>query len=127
MAKDVQVHKEQDMERAQFIRPHCFICEEEAGVISLKLEMPGVSKEQLEVDVDGNELKITGKRKGGNAGGSTEGTYLLRERPQGEYRQTYTIDDTIDRNTIEAVLEGGVLTLRLHRKESEKPRKITIK
>ena len=123
MAKEVQVRKEQDMERAQFIRPHCYICEEEAGVISLKLEMPGVAKDRLEIDVDGNELKITGERQ---AGGS-EGTYLLRERPQGSYRQIYTIDDTIDRNKIEAILEGGVLILRLHRKESEKPRKIVIK
>jgi HSP20 family molecular chaperone IbpA len=37
------------------------------------------------------------------------------------------LDDTIDRSKIEASLEGGVLTLNLHRREAEKPRKITIK
>ena len=122
MAKDVEVRKKRDKERVRFIRPVCFICEEEAGVVTLKLEMPGVGKDQLDIDVDGNEMLITGKRESGS-----EGTYLMRERPSGTFRQVYTLDDTIDRNRIEASLEGGVLTLTLYRKESEKPRKITIK
>jgi HSP20 family protein len=121
--KDVEVRKEQEKEQVRFIRPFCFICEEEAGVVTLKLEMPGVGKDQLDIDVDGSELQITGKREQG----SSEGTYLMRERPSGTFRQVYTLDDTIDRNRIEASLEGGVLTLSLHRRESEKPRKITIK
>jgi HSP20 family protein len=122
MAKDVEVRREIEKEQVRFIRPYCFICEEEAGVVTLKLEMPGVSKDMLDIDVDGNELLITGKREVG----SDEGTYLMRERPSGTFRQVYTLDDTIDRNKIEASLEGGVLTLQLHRRESEKPRKITI-
>ena len=123
MAKDIEVRKEREKEQGRFIRPFCFICEEEQGVVTLKLEMPGVSRDQLDIDVDGNELQITGKREAGRA----EGTYLLRERPSGTFRQVYTLDDTIDRNKIEASLEGGVLTLNLHRREAEKPRKITIK
>jgi len=123
MAKDVEVRKEREKEQVRFIRPICFICEEEQGVVTLKLEMPGVGKDQLDIDVDGNELQITGKREPG----SGEGTYLMRERPSGTFRQAYTLDDTIDHNKIEASLEGGVLTLNLHRRESEKPRKITIK
>jgi len=123
MAKDLEVRKEREKEQVRFIRPFCFICEEEEGVVTLKLEMPGVGKDQLDIDVDGNELQITGKRE---ASGS-EGTYLMRERPSGTFRQVYTLDDTIDRNKIAASLEGGVLTLNLHRRESEKPRKINIK
>jgi HSP20 family protein len=123
MAKDVEIRKEREKEQVQFIRPICFICEEEAGVITLKLEMPGVNKDQLDIDVDGNELHVTGKREGTGSGGA----YLIRERQLGAYHQAYTLDDTIDRNRIDASLEGGVLTLTLHRKESEKPRKISIK
>jgi HSP20 family protein len=123
MAKDLEVRKEKEQEQARFIRPFCFICEEEQGVVTLKLEMPGVSKGQLDIDVDGNELQITGKREASG----TEGTYLMRERPSGTFRQIYTLDDTIDRNKIEASLESGVLTLSLHRREADKPRKITIK
>jgi HSP20 family protein len=123
MAKDIEVRKEREKEQERFIRPFCFICEEEQGVVTLKLEMPGVSKDQLDIDVDGNELQITGKREPSRS----EGTYLMRERPSGTFRQTYTLDDTIDRSKIEASLEGGVLTLHLHRREAEKPRKITVK
>jgi HSP20 family protein len=123
MAKDLDVRKEREKEQVRYIRPFCFICEEEEGVVTLKLEMPGVGKDQLDIDVDGNELQITGKRE---ARGS-QGTYLMRERPSGTFRQVYTLDDTIDRNKIDASLEGGVLTLNLHRREAEKPRKITIK
>ena len=123
MAKDVEVRKEREKEQVHFIRPFCFVCEEEQGVVTLKLEMPGVGKNQLDIDVDGNELQITGKREAARR----EGTYLMQERPSGTFRQVYTLDDTIDRNKIEASLEAGVLTLNLHRRESEKPRKITIK
>jgi HSP20 family protein len=123
MAKDIEVRKEREKEQVRFIRPICFICEEQEGVVTLKLEMPGVGKDQLDIDVDGNELQITGKREAGGG----EGTYFMRERPSGTFRQVYTLDDTIDRSKIEASLEGGVLTLTLHRRESEKPRKITIK
>jgi len=123
MTKDVEVRKQREEAQVQFIRPFCFICEEDAGVITLKLEMPGVIKDRLEIDVDGNELHITGER----AESAVEGTYLIRERRPGTYHQAYTLDDTIDRNRIEASLEGGILTLTLHRKESEKPRKISIK
>ena len=123
MAKDLEVRKEREKEQVGFIRPYCFICEEEQGVVKLKLEMPGVSKDQLDIDIDGNELQITGKREPSDG----EGTYLMQERPSGTFRQVYTLDDTIDRNKIEASMERGVLTLSLHRREAEKPRKITIR
>jgi HSP20 family protein len=123
MAKDVEVRKKRVEEQVRYIRPKCHICEEEEGTITLKLEMPGVAKDQLDIDVDANELMITGNREVK----SSEGSYLMQERPLGSYRQVYTLDDTIDRSKIEAALDGGVLTLTLKRKEAEKPRKITIK
>jgi len=105
------------------IRPRSSVTEKAEGDIVLKLEMPGVGKQDLEIDVDAGELSITGRRPAGKG----EGTYLVRERAQGGFRQVYTLDDTIDRGRIDAVLEGGVLTLTLHRKEEVKPRKILIR
>ena len=120
--KDVEVRKEAQ-ERERMIRPSCLVCEEESGVITLKLEMPGVPKEGLELDVDGNELRITGRRPAETG----EGTYLIRERPEGTFQQAYTLDETIDKGKIGASLTGGVLTITLERKEAENPRKIAIK
>jgi HSP20 family protein len=105
------------------VRPRCQVEEKAAGDIVLKLEMPGVAKQDLDIDVDASELRIVGRR----PAAKSTGTYLARERPQGGFRQVYTLDDTIDRERIDAVLEGGILTLTLHRKEAVKPRKILIR
>lgn len=104
------------------IQPACSICEED-GEVRLNVEMPGVEKSGIEVSMDKNELVILGKR----SDTVPEGTYLIRERREGAYRKRFIIDDTIDRDKIEAVMENGVLTLKLTTKEAAKPKKIEIK
>lgn len=105
------------------LRPLGTVSELPDGNILLRLEMPGVSRENLEIDVDASELCITGRRAEPRVGG----TFLVRERPRGGFRQVYTLDDTIDPAKIDAVLEAGVLNLTLHRKEAVKPRKIAVR
>ena len=99
----------------------CDICTEADKVI-LRLEMPGVTRENLDIKVDGDLLQIHGKK------GYTpvKGAYLLREIKDADYRHEFTLDDTIDHNKIDAALERGVLHLTLNVKESEKPRKIQV-
>jgi HSP20 family protein len=89
----------------------------------MKLEMPGVNQENLELHFEKNILQITGRR----AAASREGTYLVRERRFGTFYQAYTLDNTIDPEKIEGSLVDGVLTVTLQRREAEKPRKITVK
>jgi HSP20 family protein len=105
------------------LRPRSSVTEQPDGNIVLKLEMPGVSRENLDIDVDASELAITGRRPDPRR----EGTYLFQERPRGSFRQVYALDDTIDPSKVDAVLEGGILTLTLHRKEAVKPRKIAVR
>ena len=59
--------------------------------VLLKLDMPGVKRENLEINVEDNELRIAGHRHARDV----EGTYLLRERSRGDYQTIYTLDDTI--------------------------------
>jgi len=110
-------------EHEPLLRPRSSVLEQPDGNLVLRLEMPGVARENLEIDVDSGELSITGRR----ALPRSAGTYLVRERPQGSFRQVYTLDDTIDPAKIDAVLETGILTLTLHRKEAVKPRKIAVR
>jgi HSP20 family protein len=91
--------------------------------VLLKLDMPGVKKESLDINVEDNEMRITGRREATDV----EGTYLLRERARGDFQTVYTLDDTIDVSKIDARLDNGVLTVTLHVKEAVKPRKITVK
>ncbi len=91
-------------------------------VATVKVEMPGVPKDGLEIRIDGNELAISGSRKEEEF----PGTYLLRERSGEPFRKLLTLDDSIDRDRIEAELKDGILTLKLRVKEAAKPRRIEI-
>lgn len=104
------------------LRPRGDIYQENDKVI-VRMEMPGVIKANLEVKVEGNELKILGKRSKRGSGP----TYFVRERLDGDFAIDLTFDETIDKDGIDAVMENGILTLTLVRKQAEKPRKIEIK
>jgi len=118
-----QIEKQQERrEQRRVIRPVCDICEDE-GAVFIRMEMPGVQREDLDIQIDNNQLSITARRKDPRVAG----TYLYRERVDADYHQMYTIDDTIDRGNIEAKLENGVLNVTLHLKEAEKPRRIEVK
>jgi len=104
------------------IQPACSISEQD-GTVSLRLEMPGVGRDKIEISVENNELVIVGK----NAQDEPRGNYLIRERHSGNYRKRFIIDDTIDRDNIQAGMADGILNLVLATKESAKPRKVEIK
>jgi HSP20 family protein len=101
--------------------PACSICED-SGLVTVQVEMPGIEKTGLEVSVDGNLLTVSGRREEEQKSGS----YLVRERRSGSFRKTFTIDETIDRDKIEAELTNGILTLKLRIKEAAKPKRIAI-
>lgn len=123
MAKqELQVRREQG-KQDRWVLPYSTIHEVEDGSILVRLEMPGVSKQDLGIEVEGGELRVTGGRKDQKP----EGEYLIRERRPGSFYRAFTLDDTIDPAKIEAAMESGVLTVTLHRKEAVKPRKIAVK
>jgi HSP20 family protein len=106
---------------ARSIVPACSISEDD-GLVTVRLEMPGVDRSTLEVKVEGNELEVRGARRGG----SVTGRYLLRERKAEAFRKIFTLDDTIAREKIDASLVDGILSLKLAVKEAAKPRKIEV-
>ena len=106
----------------KFIRACCDVFDD-SGKVYINLEMPGVSKENLSVKVEGDRLIIHGARKSSEG---NDGKYIVREIREGDYHHEFTLDDTIDRNKIEASLKNGIALITLGVKESEKPRKISI-
>jgi len=109
-------------EKRAVLVPACAIGEENGSII-IRLEMPGVSKETLKVSMEGNELAIFGS----TSSDIRKGEYLIRERREGDYRKLFTIDDSIDREKVDATLANGVATITLHLREAVKPRLIEIK
>ena len=105
----------------QFITPAASVFETTDGY-TLEVEMPGVSKENLEMWVENNELTIVGRR---NAR-TIEGTLLHRESRLEHFRRTFEIDPSIDAGKISAKIDQGVVTLILPKAETAKPRKIAV-
>lgn len=95
---------------------------ETAEGYSLELEMPGVSKEGLEISVENNELSIIGRKNGV----TPEGTVVHRESRPHNYRRAFEIDPSIDRAKISARISQGVVTLTLPKAEEVKPRRIAV-
>lgn len=108
--------------KRRFVNPACSICEDE-GTVMVTVEMPGVRKEDLEIKIEGNELVILGKR----PEFAPEGTYLLRERRSGDFRKTFTLDESIDHEGVDGKLADGILSLTLKIKATALPRKIAIR
>lgn len=105
----------------QFVAPAATVLENADGY-TLEVEMPGVSKEGLEMWVENNELTILGRR----TLPSVEGTLVHRESRGENFRRSFEIDPSIDAAKISAKIDQGVVTLTLPKAEQVKPRKIAV-
>jgi HSP20 family protein len=96
---------------------------EDANGITLYADLPGVSKERLNLQVDGETLTIEGE--------------LSLEMPQGmeathaevslpRFRRVFTLSKELDTGKLQAELKQGVLKLRIQKAEHAKPRRITV-
>ena len=90
---------------------------------TLTLEMPGVSKDNLDITLDNNELEISGKIMEVE---NKDKDLCYSEYNLYDYYRKFKVGNDIDRNGIEANLENGILTLKLHKSEEVKPKKIQV-
>ncbi len=105
-----------------FVAPEVNIYETEDRYV-LQAEMPGVTKEGLEITLEGNTLMLSGHR----SDEVVSGRALHRESRGKDYRRVFELDPAIDTQKISAEMRQGVLTLSLQKQERVKPRKIEIK
>jgi len=90
--------------------------------ITLLADLPGVDKDQLDINVEERQLTITGLVKEPEEHLQT----MYTEYGIGGYTRSFKLGDTIDRSKINASLKDGVLTLILPKADRLKPRKIEI-
>ncbi|MBU1095696.1 MAG: heat-shock protein Hsp20 [Ignavibacteriae bacterium HGW-Ignavibacteriae-2] len=105
-----------------YIVPFVNIYENENEFI-LKADMPGVSKENLELKLDDNNMTIVGKVDLQN---ELNKKYLLKEKRSGNYFRNFKLSDSVDTSKITAQLENGQVEIKLPKKDSVKPRNIEI-
>ena len=113
-----------DADRAQvdqFIAPPASVIEAGEGYM-LELEMPGVTKDGLDISVENNELTVVGQR----SLPTVQGTLIHHESRPNNFRRTFELDPSIDADKISAKIEQGLVTLTLPKAEHVKPRKISV-
>jgi len=108
-------------QRMDFLTPLANIVETSDGYL-LEAELPGVSKEGLEVTIENGELLIVGHR----AKQQVVGQPVYRESRENDYRRVFELDPSIDTTKISAKMEQGILRLHLPKAESVKPRRIAV-
>jgi HSP20 family protein len=89
----------------------------------IEADIPGLRLEDVEVLVRDREVTLKGDRKAPVAEGKT---WLNRERPEGSFHRTITLPAPVEAAQVEASLVNGVLTVRLPKSESVRPRRIAV-
>lgn len=88
------------------------------------MELPGIKKEDVTIELTDDVLTIRGKRERVRKEGET---YHIVERAYGEFERRFNLGVPIDRERVEATFKDGVLTIRLPKAERVRPRKVEIK
>lgn len=100
------------------IEPGVNIMENE-DAFSIQMALPGFSKEDINIDLDENVLKVSGRK---NAEESKDIQYWRKEFLQGEFEKQFIVPDSVDTDKISGSMEEGVLNLTLPKREELKPK-----
>jgi HSP20 family protein len=92
----------------------------EGDAFFLALDLPGVSADSIDLDIDRNVLSVRAERT------VKRENMVLTERHSGTFSRQFILGDMLDLDQIKASYEAGVLTLRIPVAERAKPRKITV-
>jgi HSP20 family protein len=96
---------------------------EDNDAIVLKADLPGVAKDGLSVDVDGETLTIEGNV---TLGESRKLRDVYAEVRASRYRRSFVLGRDLDAENVAASLKNGVLELRIPKREAAKPRKVAV-
>jgi len=111
-------------ERDEFERvdwtPAADIYETETGYV-IALDLPGVDRNEVEIDLDDNRLVVKGNR------AIEESMRQRSERPSGKFLRTFSVPGSVDQTQIGADYKDGVLQVRLPRRKEQKSKKVEIK
>jgi HSP20 family protein len=97
---------------------------EDAHQLVLRLEVPGIPQEDLQINLENQTLTIKGERK--FAKDAKEENFHRIERRYGSFVRAFTLPNTIEPESTQANFENGVLSLTLQKREAAKPKQVKI-
>jgi HSP20 family protein len=111
--------KSDDVERGDWT-PAADIYETETEYV-IAIDIPGTSREALELEVEGKHLVVKGTRV------IEELKQHRSERPRGRFVRTFTVPESVDESTIGAEYKDGVLQISLPKRKEQKAQRVEIK
>jgi len=125
---DLEARPKQKAERVEGTRPGAYFTPlvdiyETPEELVLVADMPGVSREDVEVHLDGDTLTVEGRASADEYEGLKP---LYVEYGVGGFYRRFTLGETIDRAGIKALVKNGVLTLHLPKAERARARRIEV-
>ncbi len=120
--KDAATRKEATLHNDRVLMPPVDVIEDSAG-ITLRADLPGVSKDKLNLTVEAETLTIEGEVSIVMPE-DMEASYAEVNLPR--YRRVFTLSKELDAGKVSAEIKQGVLSLRIPKAEHAKPRRIEI-
>ena len=109
-------------ERECSYAPRVDVVEDDGG-FELAVELPGLEKSDVKIEVENGVLRVAGERK---FPGNNGHTYLRVEGDYGTFERSFELADTVDTGKISATMDKGILHVALPRREETKPRQIEV-
>ena len=104
--------------------PAVDIFETENHDLVIKAELPGMTREDIDVTVENGTLVLKGQKKFDEA--VKEEHYRRIERNYGQFYRTFTLPNTVDASKVSADYKNGILTVKLPFREEARPRTINV-
>ncbi len=97
---------------------------EKGNEVVLKVDLPEVTQDEIDIRVEGNTLTIQGERRFIKS--ASEENYIQIERPYGTFRRTFNLPRMIDQEGIKASYKDGVLRIVLPLKQEIQPKQVML-
>lgn len=97
---------------------------EDGDAIVIKVDLPGVNQDEIDIEMNNDTLTLRGERKFEDE--ARRDKYVRVERQYGAFQRSFTIGVPVEPDKIKAVYRNGILELTLPKAESTKPRKVQV-
>lgn len=92
--------------------------------IQIEAEIPGLSKDEVSVDIQEGVLSISGEKR--RSSGNSDTKYIRRELKRSSFKRSFKLNESFCHNKIKADFKDGLLLIEVPKREPEKPKKIKI-
>ncbi len=117
------VPMEADGEGISYWRPVAEVVETD-DTLEIECELAGLTREQIELRVEGGVLVVAGERHRSQA--ATQWTFHQLERPFGKFLRKFELPDGLDLEAIDAELDAGVLSITIPKRPEHRTRQIEL-